>query len=115
MIKIQTLRQYEAEMRARALAEYTELTGAEYDRNYPKDSRFAEWLGSMVLAAEQGQQLTARVLDIIATQCHSEYNVRSIMHSCPSAIPEGYMPPSVRKLNAAESWPKLRGKRTTKK
>lgn len=97
-----TLRQYEAEQRRQCLAEYTDLTGREYDECYPPGSRASEWIGSLTAEARGGAAFPRTVLEDVARR--EPAVLRHILKEARAgrmAIPEGYLPPETRVINAA--------------
>ena len=100
-----TLRQFEQRRRADAVAAYG-ITGAEYDRAYPSGCRRGEWIRAAGEYVRDGHTLTR----IEADALHREgVNVLRLAHGYAHALPEGYMPPDVRKMNAEA--PRLYGPR----
>jgi hypothetical protein len=95
-----TLRQYETMRRTEVLAEYPAATGAQYDRDYPPGSCLNEWVQAIHHGAHTEHAIIpARVLDDLCRRRESAY--WSLRHDHPRAIPEGYLPPSIRAANAA--------------
>lgn len=91
-----TLAGFEDAHRARTLAENAGLTGAEYDRCYPRGSREQEWIRAVEDFARTGGIVSRTVADCLYE--HRTDPIRFLRYY-PNALPVGYLTPDVREIN----------------
>ena len=101
MTPMGTLRQYERASRERFFADNPDIkiTRAEFDREYPPDSRLYEWLTEIEKAAKAGEVFRPVVLDDIYRR--GGWLFMNHLHKAyPTCLPAGYLTPNVRRANA---------------
>jgi hypothetical protein len=97
-----TFRQFADQSRAEYLAENPELTRAEYDRAEMDGFRIGEWRDIVEDAASRGELIPARVLDDLSKRLPDYFRLLLKFHGSNSGhccIPEGYLPPEIRRMN----------------